>query len=91
MGQGEPLLGGARWVEKMSTQAGARHCAESEKYLAWEREMSTETAMPGPPVSKAVREMRSSDAATAKCYEVAAAHDGQPAEEWRRLFLSLWR
>ena len=70
-------------------QAGARHCAESEKYLAWEREMSTVTATPGAPVpTAAVREMRPTGV---HLYEAAAAHDGQPAEEWRRLFVSLWQ
>lgn len=29
--------------------------------------------------------------ATAPFGEIAAAHDGQPAEEWMRFFLSVWR
>lgn len=29
--------------------------------------------------------------ATATLGEIAAAHDGQPAEEWMRFFLSVWR
>jgi hypothetical protein len=29
--------------------------------------------------------------ATVPLYEAAAAHDGQPAEEWHRLFVAYWR
>ena len=73
----------------MSTQSGARHLAESANWLAWEREMSTETAKPAAPLSKA--EARDRTTHGVPLYEVAAAHDGQPAEAWRRMFLSLWQ
>ncbi len=75
----------------MSTQSGARHLAESANWLAWEREMSTDTAMPAAPISKAEAREVLARHRGAYLYEVAACHDGQPAEEWRRMFVSLWQ
>jgi hypothetical protein len=73
--------------------AGARHLADSEKWMAWERELSTTAATPGKPVLCGTIVRRTEPRAESKVhlYEAAAAHDGQPAEAWRRAFLSLWQ
>jgi hypothetical protein len=66
----------------MST-AGARYLAESEQWLAAEREARTS---PQPPPNEAAKPKV---LATAPLFEVAAFHDGQPPADWLRVMK--WR
>ena len=70
----------------MST-AGALHCAESEKWMAAQEERKDEASVSAG-VSGCSDEAPA--LATAPLYEVAAAHDGQPAVPWLLAFYRLY-
>ena len=66
-------------VDENVSTPGARHLAESEQWLAAQKEAPAPTC----------KERLQVQPATALLVEVAAAHDGQPPADWLRVMK--WR